>query len=179
MNQNFDESLELLLQHEGGFVNDPRDDGGMTNLGVTARVYEEYTGEAATEEVMRNLQPSDVAPLYRKLYWDRLRCTDLPTGVDYFCFDWGVNSGTGRSAKALQRAAGAEPDGSVGPITLMAVDKRLPIDILEDMYRERDAFYRALKNFDVFGKGWIRRNEEAANHAHVMIKRWRDRMPKG
>jgi len=179
MNMNFNESLDMLLQHEGGFVNDPRDDGGMTNLGVTARVYEEYTGEAVTEEIMRNLQSSDVAPLYRTLYWNRLRCGDLPHGVDYFCFDWGVNSGTGRSAKALQRAVDTEPDGVIGALTLMATAKRLPLDIVEDMYRERDAFYRALKNFDRFGKGWIRRNEEAANHAQVMIRRAQDRMPRG
>ena len=81
MNQNFDQSLEMILMHEGGFVDDPRDSGGMTNLGVTARVYEEWTGETVTEEIMRNLKVEDVAPLYRKMYWDRLQCGHLPTGI--------------------------------------------------------------------------------------------------
>ena len=44
MKKNFDKCLEMLLQHEGGYVNDSRDSGGMTNLGVTKRVYEELLG---------------------------------------------------------------------------------------------------------------------------------------
>ena len=44
MNTNFDRCLALLLKHEGGFVNHPSDPGGMTNLGVTARVWEEWVG---------------------------------------------------------------------------------------------------------------------------------------
>ncbi len=171
MNQNFDQSLEMILMHEGGFVDDPRDSGGMTNLGVTARVYEEWTGETVTEEIMRNLKVEDVAPLYRKMYWDRLQCGHLPTGIDYFCFDWGINAGTGRAAKALQRAVGAEVDGAIGAMTMMKVDKTPAKDILPRLYSERDMFYRALKNFDAFGRGWTRRNKEAYNHAKVMMSK--------
>ncbi len=36
---NFEKALETILHHEGGFVNHPRDPGGMTNLGVTKRVW--------------------------------------------------------------------------------------------------------------------------------------------
>ena len=44
MKQNFDHSLEMLLHHEGGFVNHPKDPGGVTNLGVTKKVFEKWVG---------------------------------------------------------------------------------------------------------------------------------------
>ena len=44
MKENFEIALQALLKHEGGFVNDPRDPGGMTNLGVTKKVWEAFVG---------------------------------------------------------------------------------------------------------------------------------------
>ena len=102
MKENFDKCLEMLLSHEGGFVNHPEDPGGITNLGVTKKVYDEWTGRESTEQEMRDLTPEDVAPIYKKNYWDRVKGDSLPSGLDWACFDWAVNSGTGRSAKALQ-----------------------------------------------------------------------------
>ena len=83
MEENFDECLKMLLVHEGGFINHPRDPGGITNLGVTKRVWEQWVGRKVTEQEMRNLKPSDVAPLYKKNYWDRCKCDDLPSGLDW------------------------------------------------------------------------------------------------
>jgi lysozyme family protein len=71
MKENFGKALRLLLKHEGGYVNHPDDPGGITNLGVTKRVYEEWIGREATEEDMENLTPEDVAPLYKTNYWDK------------------------------------------------------------------------------------------------------------
>ena len=34
---NFDEIIEVVLHHEGGYVNDPKDPGGETNFGVAKR----------------------------------------------------------------------------------------------------------------------------------------------
>ena len=67
MKENFDKSLKMILHHEGGYVNHPRDPGGETNLGVTKRVYEEWGG---TKD-MRDLTQEDVAPIYEKNYWGR------------------------------------------------------------------------------------------------------------
>ena len=82
MNQNFDKCMSMLLAHEGGYVNHPSDPGGMTNLGVTKRTYDEYHGTDVTEDEMKALTKADVEPIYRRNYWDRCRCPDLPTGVD-------------------------------------------------------------------------------------------------
>ena len=170
MKENFDKSLEMLLKHEGGFVNHPRDPGGMTNLGVTRAVYEDWLGRKVTEEEMRNLTPADVAPIYKKNYWDRVKADDLPSGADWAAFDWAVNSGSGRPAKAIQLAVGAKPDGAIGPMTLAAVKAVNPETIIKAVYETRQAFYKHLKTFDTFGKGWTRRNKETLHTALEMIK---------
>ena len=118
MKNNFEKCLEMLLHHEGGYVNNVHDKGGMTNLGVTKRVYDKWIGRESTEQEMRDLTPDDVAPIYKKNYWNRVKGDSLPSGLDWACFDWAVNSGSGRPAKAVQRAVGATPDGAIGPQTL-------------------------------------------------------------
>ena len=60
----------------------------------------------------------DVASLYKTEYWDKVRGDDLPSGVDWAAFDWAVNSGSKRPAKAIQRIVGAKQDGAIGPKTL-------------------------------------------------------------
>ena len=52
MNGNFEKCLELVLRHEGGFVNHPKDPGGMTNLGVTKKVWEEWVGHPVDEKTL-------------------------------------------------------------------------------------------------------------------------------
>ena len=156
---NFEEALEHVLKHEGGFVNHPKDPGGMTNLGVTKKVWDEWIGRESSEDEMRNLKPEDVAPLYKKLYWDRVKGDDLPSGVNYCVFDAAVNSGTGRAAKWLQEAVGAVPDGAIGAKTLAKVAAH-DADSLVNAYCDvRLNFLKSLKTFDTFGKGWSRRVE--------------------
>ena len=165
MNQNFDKCMTMLLKHEGGFVNHPSDPGGMTNLGITQNTYNEFHGIRLDEQGMRDLTVADVTPIYRRNYWDRCRCPDLPSGVDWAVFDWAVNSGTGRSAKALQRAVEATEDGVIGNITLMKVNALDPINIINRLAVYREEFYRSLSTFDTFGRGWLRRNDETRKQA--------------
>lgn len=168
MKQNFDKCLEMLLHHEGGFVNHPKDPGGMTNLGVTKAVYDAWTGKESTEAEMRALTPADVAPIYRKNYWDKVRGDDLPSGVDWCAFDWAVNSGSKRPAKAIQKAVGAKQDGAIGPMTLQAVADVDPDRIIEAVYHTRQRFYERLSTFETFGNGWTRRNKKTLQAALEM-----------
>jgi len=157
---NFTEALKHVLKHEGGFVNHPKDPAGITNLGVTIAVWEEWVGRESSEKEMRSLTPEMVAPLYKQKYWDRVKADDLPSGVNYAVFDAGVNSGTGRAAKWLQEAVGAVPDGVIGEKTLAKV-KAHDADALVNAYCDnRLNFLKSLKTFDTFGKGWTRRVEE-------------------
>ena len=162
--------MEMLLAHEGGYVNHPSDPGGMTNLGVTKRTYDEFHGTDIDEERMRNLTVEDVTPIYRRNYWERCRCQDLPDGIDRAVFDWAVNSGTGRAAKALQRAVGTLEDGAIGPQTLMCVGNEKPEEIINRIAIHRDSFYRELSTFDTFGRGWLRRNDETREQALDMAR---------
>ena len=170
MHKNFNKCLSMLLHHEGGFVNHPKDPGGMTNLGVTKAVYDKWIGRESTEEEMRGLTSIDVAPIYKKNYWDRVRGDDLPSGVDWCAFDWAVNSGSGRPAKAIQRAVGATADGAIGPRTLQAIMNKEPKAIVENVYTQRQSFYESLKTFETFGRGWTRRNKETLEQALRMIE---------
>ena len=165
MRDNFEQCMGWLLEHEGGYVNHPSDPGGETNFGVTRAVYEQYAGRQVMDGEMEGLTHDDVYPIYRENYWNRVRGDDLPSGVDWSVFDWGVNSGTSRAAKALQRIAGVEQDGGIGPMTLQAVLEVEPAEIVEQMHHMRDGFYRSLSTFDMFGRGWIRRNDETKEQA--------------
>ena len=170
MKKNFDHCLELLLSHEGGFVNHPKDPGGMTNLGVTKAVYDKYVGHESTEAEMRALTPELVAPIYKNNYWDIAHCDDMPNGVDWAIFDCGVNSGMSRPVKALQRIIGVTADGGVGPYTLRAIGNKDSTELVEKMYEARQHFYENLSTFATFGKGWTRRNKETLEQALKLIK---------
>ena len=161
MKQNFAESLQHVLKHEGGFVNHPDDPGGMTNLGCTKKVWEEHCGHPVDEKTMRNLSPADVAPLYKRKYWDKIQGDELPSGVDYIVFDAAINSGPGRAAKWLQACVGVEPDGGIGPKTLAAVTAFDAKQLLEDYSKRRLSFLLDLPTWGTFGKGWTKRVQEA------------------
>src|SRR5712691_4793819 len=99
----YDEALSRLLVHEGGYSNHPSDPGGPTNWGITIHDARAYWKKDATASDVRAM-PLDVAKeIYRSKYWRAMRCDDLPAGVDYAVFDYGVNSGIGRAGKVLRR----------------------------------------------------------------------------
>ena len=160
MRENFEKSLAELLKHEGGYVNHPQDPGGRTNLGVTQAVWEDWIDRAVTEENMKALTPAKVAPLYRELYWDRIKADKLPSGVDYCVFDAAVNSGVSRAAKWLQTTVGAVADGVIGEQTLKQVLLTNPQMLIDKYAANRLAFLQKLTTWPTFGKGWERRVEE-------------------
>lgn len=169
MRQNFAEALQAVLKHEGGYVNHPEDPGGMTNLGVTKRVWEEWVGHPVDEKAMRALTPARVGPMYKAKYWDKVKGDVLPAGVDYVVFDAAVNSGPGRAAKWLQACVGVEADGDIGPKTLAAVAAFDPAELVEDYAKRRLSFLMDLKTWPTFGKGWSRRVAEVQTSASSML----------
>ena len=169
MNGNFERCLALVLKSEGGFVNNPADPGGMTNLGVTRAVYEVFVNREVDEHEMRSLTAEDVTPLYRHNYWDRVVGDQLPVGVDYCVFDCAVNSGPLQSVKFLQRALNVVADGILGEHTLNAASQRDAAELVEQFCQERLQFMQSLSTWPKFGNGWQRRVNEVQATATQML----------
>lgn len=169
MNTNWEKSFELMLQSEGGFVNHPRDPGGMTNLGVTKATWESWVGREVDEAEMRGLTADKVEPLYKERYFDAVRGDELPMGLDYLMFDFAVNAGAGRSIMILQAAVGVTPDGGFGPITMAAVQAVDPVELIERFSQAKENFYRSLTTFSTFGKGWLNRVADVKVKASAML----------
>ena len=169
MKSNWTKSFDLMLASEGGYGNHPSDSGGRTNLGVTQRVWEEWVGRESNEKEMRSLTKEMVEPLYKRKFWDACRCDDLPSGIDYLVFDMAVNAGVGRSAKLLQHCVGVSVDGMIGPITITAVKRKDTEELIEKFSEARELFYRGLKTFDVFGRGWLNRVSHSNANALQMV----------
>lgn len=165
MRTNFEYAFQLLLEIEKGFVNDPKDPGGMTNLGVTKAVWEEWKGQIVDEATMRGLTPEMVAPLYKAKYWNPCRGDELPSGLDICVFDFAVNSGVKRAIKLLQRCVNAEEDGIIGKNTMTAIFALNPEEIIDRYCSERQTFLESLSNFSIYGKGWTRRVAEVKQEA--------------
>lgn len=103
MKQNFNVCLDRLLKDEGGYTNDPADAGGPTNFGITLKDYQLYINPNGGANDVRHMTVDQAKSIYKSKYWDALNCDKLESGVDYSCFDYGVNSGVGRPRKVLQQ----------------------------------------------------------------------------
>ena len=168
MQGNFKECLDLVLKSEGGWVNHPSDPGGETNLGVTKRVWEEYVGHPV--ESLKKLTKEDVAPLYEQKYWRPCYGEVLPRGLDFVVFSMGINAGTGRSIKLLQLSIGCVPDGVIGPTTRGLISNSNSATLIAKFSESRREYYRSLKNFPIFGKGWLSRVDREESEALNMAK---------
>lgn len=174
MKENWGAAFKATLKHEGGFVNHPKDPGGMTNLGVTKRVWDDYTGRRATEAEMRALTPEKVKPLYKTNYWDRVAGDELPSGIDFAVYDFAVNSGPSRAIRIAQKITGTKQDGVMGPATLARIraycDTYDAETFVITYQHERLAFLQSLSTFQTFGKGWSRRVAEVEDQGVALAR---------
>lgn len=160
---NFTNALPLVLAHEGGYVNHPKDPGGATMKGVTQKVYDAYRESRGNpKRSVKNIQTAEVRAIYKNQYWDLIKGDDLPAGIDYAIFDFAVNSGSAQAVKEIQRVVKAGVDGVMGPLTIRKIKQACStekgeVQIIRDYCERRMAFFRRLKTWRTFGKGWTRR----------------------
>lgn len=140
---NFESCLSIVIKHEGGYVDHPRDPGGATNLGVTIGTLSQWLGRKATKAEVKALTVEKVKPIYKLIYWEDAGCDMLPNGVDLAVFDAAVNSGVGRARKWYQ-----------------AGKRETPVATVKAICAVRMSFLRGLGTFGTFGKGWTRRVAE-------------------
>ncbi len=157
MDRNFERALSLVLKHEGGWSDHPKDPGGATMKGVTLANFRRYIKPNATKEDLRRITDEQVATIYRRYYWDAVAGAELPGGIDYAVFDFAVNSGPARAAKYLQAVVGAKQDGKIGPATLKATRAMVRATVINDLCDRRMDFLRRLSTWGTFGRGWTSR----------------------
>jgi lysozyme family protein len=166
---NFDMALDLVLEHEGGFVNHPRDPGGATMKGVTQAVYDAYRKvRGRGPQFVRHISGDELQAIYKFQYWDRVQGDLLPRGVDYAVFDFAVNSGVSRASKYLQAVVGAKQDGVIGARTIAAIDD--PARVINALCDRRMSFLGKIGTFAIFGRGWTRRVQGVRAKALEMVK---------
>ncbi|MGV6809572.1 MAG: glycoside hydrolase family 108 protein [bacterium] len=174
MQENFKKIMTEVLEHEGGYVNDPHDRGGATNRGVTRCTLAAYRGVSCANlpiQEVKDLTLEETMAIYRKNYWDRCLADDLPSGVDYAVMDYAVNSGVSRSAKLLQRIVGAKADGVIGLKTLGRVHDYADYEkLIHIACDNRLSFLQGLKDFRRFGRGWTRRVKSVREGSIALVQ---------
>jgi lysozyme family protein len=165
----YDAALARLLVHEGGYTNHPADPSGPTNYGITILDYRKHVKQDATAADVRAMKLDEAKGIYRAKYWDAQRCDELPAGVDYAVFDYGVNSGVGRSGKVLRRVLRL-PDSTsvVNDAVIAAARTSNSKALIAAICDERLRFLQSLKTWPVFGAGWGRRVAEVRAAALAM-----------
>ena len=145
----FDRAFELVIGHEGVYSNNPADPGGETKYGISKKAY--------PFEDIKNLTMERAKEIYKKNYYDKLHCGDMPQSVAFSVFDAGVNCGVTRAAEWLQKLLGVTVDGSIGPLTLQALAHRSAPLVAAKFNAMRLQYHTTLPSWPSFGKGWSRR----------------------
>ena len=161
-----------ILKWEGGFVNDPADLGGATNMGVTIGAWKscgydkDGDGDIDVDDLRLLTREDVVNRVLKPHYWDRWKADDIKSqSVANILVDWVWASGA-HGIKIPQRLLGVSVDGIVGPKTLAAVNARNPrelfdmikiarFDFIEDICRKRPANNK-------FKRGWMNRINDIA-----------------
>lgn len=146
---NFEQAVEIILHHEGGYVNDPNDPGGETKWGISKASFPHLD--------IASLTKSEASQIYRQKYWDRCKCDELPKSLRLIVFDCAVNQGAHYAITLLQEAAGSPADGIIGPNTLSRIGSCNEFELLTKFVQKRKDRYFKNPNFDRYGKGWIGR----------------------
>lgn len=169
MANNFDIALKWNLIDEGGNDNDPYDRGGRTSRGITQREYDAWKRlrGKGTSDVWKATD-QEVATIYKEQYWLPY-CPNLPAGLDYLFFDISVNCGRTQAVKQFQKALGVQVDGMMGKVTEDAIGSADPHDLIKRISDVRRAYYRHLKQFPRYGRGWLNRVNHAEKGALSLV----------
>jgi lysozyme family protein len=139
MESNFQRSLAVTLQYEGGWSDDSRDPGGATMRGVTLATYRRWH-PSATKADLRAISRDNLEAIYRQDFWHPINGDGLAAGVDLAVFDSAVNSGPARAKQWLMASLGGSS-----------------VDTVKRICAKRLGFMQSLAIWKSFGRGWARR----------------------
>ncbi len=156
---------KILFKWEGGFVNDPADSGGPTNMGVTLNTWKELGYDIDGNSVIdindiRKLTIIDATKVLR-IVWDRWQADKIRSqSVANILVDWTWMSGKW-GIVIPQRLLNVIADGIVGPLTIAAVNAADPRTFHQKIWSERrnyiDSIIASNPSRAKFKHGWINR----------------------
>lgn len=159
--ERFRYAVEMVLQHEGGYVNDPADPGGETKYGISKRAYPHLD--------IRTLTREEAIAIYRRDWWDRYRMGEIEdVAIASKVLDVFVNVGPIQGATIVQRALHAcgqrhvTVDGIIGTQTIAAINAVKPrAALLAAIRAEAASYYRDLvarrPELRRYKQGWLNR----------------------
>ena len=157
----FDEAFQKLVGHEGGFQSLHNDRGNWTSgvVGQGVLVGTKFGISAMTypAEDIKGMTLARAKELYRRDFWGPAGCDAVPEGIKFDLFDMAVNSGVKAAIKTLQQSVGAVSDGSLGPLTLQAINSTPAVRLAARFNGHRLDFMAGLSTWPAFSRGWARR----------------------
>ncbi len=108
----FNIAVELVLKHEGGFVDDPLDPGGRTNFGISQRAFPLID--------IAKLKREDAIVIYQNNYWKKWM-SDESQVMGNCLLDCAVNQGLG-ACKEMYDANPVLEDFQVARLLRYAAD---------------------------------------------------------
>lgn len=161
MDYSFEELARYVIDKiEGGYVDDKNDPGGETKYGLSKKSYPNLD--------IKSLTKDDAIKIYKIDYWDKIKCDLMGDALAAHVFDSSINCGVKSTIKMLQRAVCVKDDGIFGSITKNAVYNANELISLMSFINERYKYYRSLKLYHIYGKGW----ENRINLISVFLSRY-------
>jgi lysozyme family protein len=174
-----------IAKWEGGFVNDPADAGGATNMGVTLSTWRQVgydkdgDGDIDVDDI-RKLTAEDFE-IVLKLYWDRWRANEIKNqSLANILVDWVWGSGKW-GIVIPQRIIGVPADGVVGPKTIEALNRIGANSLFYQIFTQRVKFLNSIVEKSVAKyeaeHGGVASTEEKMQHTNLRFKKgWMNRL---
>lgn len=159
----FDSAFERVVAAEGLYSNDPSDPGGETKYGIADARDGKIDGMAdlnadgVPDLKIKDVTLADAKAVYEREYWIKAKCDQMPDGIAHLVFDSAVNQGVSPTLKMLQKALNVAQDGIIGAVTLAAIKRADQSELSGLFMAERAMRYYGTRNFDKFGRGWLKR----------------------
>jgi hypothetical protein len=159
---NFNETMKLMLNLEGGKTDESSDKGGRTNLGITQRTYNEWLRKNKRKPAdVFNISKSTALQIYREGYWNVIKGDKLPHNVAKAMMSMALTDGPQDSVRFTQRLLGIEETGFMGPKTLSAIwakCKKDDTEFTKNIMKKQILRYRGDEDKQ-YVKGWENRAE--------------------
>ena len=177
---NINKFIPFILKWEGGFVKNPADLGGATNMGVTLKTWQDCgydkngDGIIDEEDLKLIFQQDLIECVLKPHYWDRWQADRIHNqSVANLLVDWIWISGT-TGIKTPQQVLNLQPDGIVGEKTLTAIndypDQR---ELFERLKTERIAYIERICSLRPankrFEKGWLNRLNDIKFMSFILV----------